>query len=164
MCTGRHTYSRVSQPGHVSAEFRHSVAVRPRKSQTAASALPTSLRTRSRTEQGHHIFISVLLGSRYFATIPDRSIRTPSTLPANISALNALIIPMLEYRRPAAKRVRDTNPALCGSFSCRYLYLRTAITRARTDPVRRSPGSIRPLRSSRRCSRVSDVDRRSRVP
>src|SRR5437016_1523097 len=32
---------------------------------------------------------------------------------------------------------------------------------ARTDPARRSPRSIRPLRSSRRCSRVSDVDRRS---
>src|SRR5215472_1831989 len=40
----------------------------------------------------------------------------------------------------------------------------TAITRARTDPARRSPRSIRPLRSSRRCSQVSDVDRRSQVP
>jgi transposase-like protein len=39
-----------------------------------------------------------------------------------------------------------------------------ATYRARTDPVRRSPRSIRPLRSSRRCSRVSDVDRRSQVP
>jgi hypothetical protein len=36
--------------------------------------------------------------------------------------------------------------------------------RARTDPVRRSPRSIRPVRSSRRCSRVSDADRRSQVP
>jgi hypothetical protein len=35
---------------------------------------------------------------------------------------------------------------------------------ARTHPVRRSPRSIRRLRSSRRCFRVSDVDRRSRVP
>src|SRR5205814_1468108 len=40
----------------------------------------------------------------------------------------------------------------------------TAITRVRTDPARRSPRWIRPLRSSRRCSRVSDADRRSQVP
>src|ERR1700730_938714 len=42
-----------------------------------------------------------------------------------------------------------------------YIY---STYRAPTDPVRRNPQSIRPLRSSRRCSRVSDVDRRSRVP
>jgi len=36
--------------------------------------------------------------------------------------------------------------------------------RVRTDPVRRSLRSIRPLRSSRRWPRVSGVDRRSQVP
>ncbi len=44
------------------------------------------------------------------------------------------------------------------------LQLSVPMYRARTAPVRRSPRSIRPLRSSRRCSRVSDVDRRSQVP
>lgn len=36
--------------------------------------------------------------------------------------------------------------------------------RARTDPAPRSSPSIRAVRSSRRCSRVSGVDRRSPVP
>ena len=68
------------------------------------------------------------------------------------------------HKRREVAITRGSEERVNGSFSCRYLYLRTAITRARTDPVRRSPGWIRPLRSSRRCSRVSDVDRRSQVP
>ena len=44
------------------------------------------------------------------------------------------------------------------------LQVSVSTCRARTDPVRRSPRSIRPLRGSRRCSRGSDVDRRNQVP
>src|SRR6266545_630656 len=40
----------------------------------------------------------------------------------------------------------------------------TAFTRVPMDAARKSPLSLLPLRSSRRCSRVSDVDRRSQVP
>src|SRR5262245_10015235 len=47
-------------------------------------------------------------------------------------------------------------------------FLKTSLLRvsdrARTDRARRSPRSIRPLRSSRRCSRVSGVDCRNQVP
>jgi hypothetical protein len=63
-------------------------------------------------------------------------------------------------------RLRGADRPGCLRSHCNHALrpLPTAITRARPDPVRRSPGSIRPLRSSRRCSRVSDVDRRSQVP
>src|ERR687897_679309 len=44
----------------------------------------------------------------------------------------------------------DPYPSFCAHSERRVKY------RARTDPVRRSPRSIRPLRSSRRCFRVSD--------
>jgi hypothetical protein len=51
-----------------------------------------------------------------------------------------------------------------GAPGLTQLQVSVSTSRARTDPVRRSPRSLGPLRSSRRCSPGSDVDRRSQVP
>ena len=64
--------------------------------------------------------------------------------------------------RPSRRRHGERSLKLPGLGQ--LLRMSAAMCRARMDPVRRSPRSIPPFRSSRRCSRGSDVDRRSQVP
>jgi hypothetical protein len=100
------------------------------------------------------------------ALIMERQSRDPARLHAGGYDEQPVALGRTTNRsRPSIGSVIGRGRSACSErHTSHQLQVPVSTCRARTGPVRRSPRSSGPWRSSRRCPRGSDVDRRSPVP